>query len=205
MSTSNDDVDVWIEGDLIKVRMKEAGGSITGTALSPKMWPDSGWHNTQFNFNCDKGGFKTIALDFGITKQFVDGRTLPMLDIRYSNFEFRGPSFRVDVQSDDWGIQAGGFLLNTFKDAYIFTMTPILNLGFPSMANFAMQMIQNQQRGNVDGGIIQAVVDSLPENTIHLPGSIQINYEMDDNDRARIDNGRLIGYFKGEIMGMPQD
>lgn len=28
---------------------------------------------------------------------------------------------------------------------------------------------------------------------------------MDDNDRARIDNGRLIGYFKGEIMGMPQD
>ena len=102
--TNNDEVDIWIEGDVIKVRMKEAGGSFTGTALSPIMWPGHGWHNTHFNFECDKGGFKSIAIDFGITKQFVDGKTLPMLDVRYSKFEFRHNNFRLDVQSDDWGI-----------------------------------------------------------------------------------------------------
>lgn len=32
-----------------------------------------------------------------------------------------------------------------------------------------------------------------------------MNYEMADENRARIENGRLIGYFKGEIIGLPRD
>lgn len=186
VSTSDDEVDVWIEGDLLKVRMREAGGSFTGTALSPKIWPMHGYTVNHFNFNCDKGGFKHIALDFGITKQFVMGRTLPMLDIRYSNFEFRGAAFNLDVQSDDWGIKTGSFIVNTFKDAYIFTMQPILNVAFPTVANIAMKLIQNDARGDVNSDIIQTVVDQLPENNILIPGSIFMNYEMADDNRARI-------------------
>lgn len=66
--TNPDEVDIWIEGDLIKVRMRDAGGSFTGTALSPKMWPRKGYQVNHFNFNCQKGGFAQIAIDFGITK-----------------------------------------------------------------------------------------------------------------------------------------
>jgi hypothetical protein len=32
-----------------------------------------------------------------------------------------------------------------------------------------------------------------------------MNYEIADDNRARVDNGRLIGYFKGDIIGMPDD
>jgi len=28
---------------------------------------------------------------------------------------------------------------------------------------------------------------------------------MADDNRAHIENGRMFGYFKGEIMGMPED
>jgi hypothetical protein len=73
------------------------------------------------------------------------------------------------------------------------------------MANLAWQGIQDSSRGDVDGGIIQAVVGALPDNNFQIPGSIHVNYEMADNDRARIDNGRAYGYFKGTIMGFPED
>lgn len=45
-----------------------------------------------------------------------------MIDVRYSKFEFRRQLFTIDVQSDDWGIKAGSFIVNSFKDAYILTM-----------------------------------------------------------------------------------
>jgi len=200
-----EDLDVWIEGDLLKVRIRNAGGSFSGSALSPKMWPRKGFFNNHFNFNCDKGGFKSIAIDFGITKEFVMGRTLPMLNVRYSKFEMDGRNFRIDVQSDDWAIKTGSFIVNTFKDAYIFTMQPILNVAFPSIANIAMKMIQNGDRGDVNSDIIQTIVDELPNNNILIPGSIFMNYEEADDNRARIENGRIIGYFKGEVIGMPDD
>lgn len=78
-------------------------------------------------------------------------------------------------------------------------------MGFPSMANIAMQTIENDSRGNVDGGIIQAVVDMLPKNDIHIPSGIRIDYNMADDNRARIENGRMIGYFSGEVIGIPSD
>lgn len=73
------------------------------------------------------------------------------------------------------------------------------------MANIAMQTIENDSRGNVDGGIIQAVVDMLPKNDIHIPSGIRIDYNMADDNRARIENGRMIGYFSGEVIGIPSD
>lgn len=154
MQSSPDDLDVWLEGNLLKIRIRNAGGSITGTAYSPKMWPAHGHFTTHFNFNCNKGGFKSIDLDFGLTKQFVMGRTMPLLEVKYAKFDMVGPKFNLDVQSDDWGIQTGGFIANTFKNAYIMAMHPILNLGFPSVANLAMKMIQNGDRGDVNSDII---------------------------------------------------
>lgn len=68
-----------------------------------------------------------------------------------------------------------------------------------------MKVIQNGDRGDVNSDIIQTVVDQLPDNDIRIPGSIFMNYEIADDNRARIDNGRLIGYFKGDIIGMPDD
>lgn len=78
-------------------------------------------------------------------------------------------------------------------------------MGGPKMANTALRMMQNKYRGNVGGGIIQTFIGLLPENSIRLPNSVFVNYEMADDNRARIDNGRMIGYFKGEVMGIPAD
>lgn len=169
------------------------------------MWPAHGHFTTHFNFNCNKGGFKSIDLDFGLTKQFVMGRTMPLLEVKYAKFDMAGREFNLDVQSDDWGIQTGGFIVNTFKDAYIFTMQPILNLGFPTVSSLAMKMIQNGDRGDVNSDIIQTIVDNLPENDILIPGSIYMNYEIADDNRARIENDKIIGYFKGDIIGLPED
>jgi hypothetical protein len=125
------DLDVWLDGDLMKVRMRDAGGSFTGDTYSPKMWPASGWNHMGFDFHADKGGFKKIEFDLGVTKQFVDGRTLPSIDVKWANFEFDHNRMRLDIQSDDWLAQAGGFLANTFKDTYLFCLKPILNMSFP--------------------------------------------------------------------------
>lgn len=90
VQSSPDDLDVWLEGNLLKIRIRNAGGSITGTAYSPKMWPAHGHFTTHFNFNCNKGGFKSIDLDFGLTKQFVMGRTMPLLEVKYAKFDMDG-------------------------------------------------------------------------------------------------------------------
>lgn len=54
------DLDVWLEGEKMMVRMYNAGGSFTGDTYSPKMWPLEGWNHMGFDFHCDKGGFKAI-------------------------------------------------------------------------------------------------------------------------------------------------
>ena len=59
--------------------------------------------------------------------------------------------------------------------------------------------------GEVHGGIIQAIDDILPKNTIKVPDSIFINYDITDSNRARIENGRVIGYFNGEVMGLDEN
>lgn len=75
--TDPNELDIWIEGDVVKVRMRNAGGSFTGETQSPKIWPASGFDHMNFDYHCDKGGFEKIEFDFGVTHQFVDGRTLP--------------------------------------------------------------------------------------------------------------------------------
>jgi len=32
-----------------------------------------------------------------------------------------------------------------------------------------------------------------------------MNYEIADDNRARIENDKIIGYFKGDIIGLPED
>jgi hypothetical protein len=122
VESNPEDLDVWLEGDRIKLRIRNAGGAFSGVAYSPKLWPFQGHFTTHFNFHCDKGGFRNIELDLGLIKQFVMGRTMPLFEVRYSKFEMDGPSFHVDVDSDDWTVTTGSFLVNVFKDAYIFTM-----------------------------------------------------------------------------------
>lgn len=112
---------------------------------------------------------------------------------------------RLDVQSDNWLLQTGGTLVNAFKDAFLLCWKPILNIAFPPMANSAIKIVQDYTRGDVNAGIIQTLVDILPANDIHIPEGIHISYEMADDNRARIENGRAYGYFKGDIMGLPED
>lgn len=32
-----------------------------------------------------------------------------------------------------------------------------------------------------------------------------INYDITDSNRARIENGRVIGYFNGEVIGLDEN
>lgn len=80
-----------------------------------------------------------------------------------------------------------------------------MNLAFPPVANIAMKIVQNDDHGDVNSDIIQSIVNMLPNNDIHIPGSIYMNYEISDDNRARIENDKLIGYFKGSVIGMPHD
>lgn len=186
VETNPDELDVWMEGDVVKVRMRNAGGSFTGETQSPKVWPAHGYDHMNFDYHCDKGGFQKIEFDFGLTKQFVDGRTLPSIDVRWSNFEFEHNKMHLDVQSDNWLLKTGGVLVNSFKDAFLYCWKPILDAGFPTFANMAVNVIQINSRGDVNSGIIQSLVDILPQNDIHIPGSVHINYEMADDNRAHI-------------------
>lgn len=53
--------------------------------------------------------------------------------------------------------------------------------------------------------MIGSLVSILPDNNIQVPNDIFISYEMADDNRARIDNGRIVGYFAGEIKGLSED
>ena len=60
-------------------------------------------------------------------------------------------------------------------------------------------------RGDINGGIIASLASILPENDIRIPNAIHVNYEEADEGRARIQDGRAIGYFVGDILGLPED
>lgn len=77
VNIDNSELSAWIEGEVVKIRLYNAGGSFTGNAKSRKIWPNDEFNYHSFDFHADKGGFKKIEFDFGITKQFVDGKTLP--------------------------------------------------------------------------------------------------------------------------------
>jgi len=53
--------------------------------------------------------------------------------------------------------------------------------------------------------MIGSLVSVLPENDIQVPNDIFISYEMADDNRARIENGRIIGYFAGDVKGLSED
>jgi hypothetical protein len=131
------DIDIEIDGDEVKVHMKHVGGSFTGETEAPKIWPASGHTRAKFEFECHRGGFEKIEIHFKLTKQFVDGRTLPAIDVKYAHFDFDDHKFSVDIHSDDAFMKTGGYLANAFKKPFITVLTPILNVGFPSMANMA--------------------------------------------------------------------
>ena len=49
------------------------------------------------------------------------------------------------------------------------------------------------------------MVDILPFNDIHIPEGVYLNYEMADDNRAKIEGNRMMGFFKGDIMGVPEE
>jgi hypothetical protein len=50
--------------------------------------------------------------------------------------------------------------------------------------------------------MIQALTDILPKNDIKIPNEIFISLAMADDNRAKVENGRIFGYFEGDIMGL---
>lgn len=198
-----EDCDISISGNDIIIDVREAGGSFSGNARKPKLF--GGFDEFSFDFHVDKGGFRHMRFEFGLDKQFVDGRTLPSIKVHKGYFDFNRHKFRLDINTDDWLLKTGSFLINTFKDAYLAILQPMLNLSFPLMANLAVSVVETTTRGEVNGGLIGSLVSILPQNQIRVPQDIYISYEMADDNRARIDNGKVIGYFVGDVKGLHED
>lgn len=53
-------------------------------------------------------------------------------------------------------------------------------------------------------GLFKQLPIFCQKNTIKVPNSMFINYDITDSNRARIENGRVIGYFNGEVMGLDE-
>jgi hypothetical protein len=51
-------------------------------------------------------------------------------------------------------------------------------------------------------GPIQILLMSLPENDIKLEDGVTLNYANEHHHESWISNGRMHGYFEGEIDGM---
>ena len=81
-------------------------------------------------------------------------------------------------------------------------MQEILNRAFPAMANNAIKSLQSSLKGEIHGGMIQSLADILPKNNIQIPESVFISYAMTEDSRAKIENGRIFGYFEGDIQGL---
>jgi len=131
-----EDCDVRLDGSDVVVDVRDAGGSFSGKASKPKLF--GGRDEFSFDFHVDKGGFKQMHFEFGLGKQFVDGRTLPAIQVHKGQFEFDHNKIRLDINTDDWLLKTGSFLIDTFKSAYLAVLAPILNLSFPAMANMAI-------------------------------------------------------------------
>jgi hypothetical protein len=42
----------------------------------------------------------------------------------------------------------------------------------------------------------------LPKNNIKISNDVFISLAMADDNRAKIENERIIGYFEGDVMGL---
>lgn len=50
--------------------------------------------------------------------------------------------------------------------------------------------------------MIQSFADILPKNNIKISNDIFVSLAMADENRAKIENGRIIGYFEGDVIGL---
>ena len=139
---SNDDFDIKMDGDRIIVDARNIGGQLTGHS-----WKRIGTlfpaEEFDFDFNIERGGIRGLHIEYGLDKQFVDGRTLPLIKVLSANFDFDQSRFKLELHTDNIFVKLSNFLLSTFKDAWIAVLQPILNTSFPLFANIAIESIQN--------------------------------------------------------------
>jgi hypothetical protein len=50
--------------------------------------------------------------------------------------------------------------------------------------------------------MIQALTDLLPKNNIKISNDVFLSLAMNDDNRAKVENGRIKGYFEGDVMGL---
>lgn len=117
-------------------------------------------------------------------------------------FDWDHNKIHIELQTHTWYLKVGNFAIKTFKTAFLGIFKPIINKAFPPVANLAIRAIQSSMHGEIHGGIIASLAQMLPANNIKVPHDTYINYAIADDNRARIDDGRLTGYFVGDILGL---
>ena len=50
--------------------------------------------------------------------------------------------------------------------------------------------------------MIQSLTDLLPKNNIKISNDVFLSLAMNDDNIAKIENGRIKGYFEGDVMGL---
>ncbi len=60
-----------------------------------------------------------MHMEFGLTKQFVDGRTLPLIEVEDSHFELTYNKININVQADDIFVSIGTVFVNTLKPTFL--------------------------------------------------------------------------------------
>ena len=82
-------------------------------------------------------------------------------------------------------------------------MKPFLNgPGFPLVANIVIADLLSETKGEIALGPIQMLLMMLPEHNIKLQDGITLNYAIEHRHEPTISNGRIHGFFVGQIDGM---
>lgn len=71
------------------------------------------------------------------------------------------------------------------------------------MFNKASGNIQSEGKGAFSSGLFQMFANMIPSSTpVSIPEDIWVSYAMPDDNRAKIENGRIQCYFEADIHGI---
>lgn len=194
-----EDIQVWIEGDRVKMHLTGLGGKIKGHSWK-KRWFDE--ENFDFTFNMDRGAFKHIDFDFYLASREIDGRFIPVPFVKEGSMEMDWDKISYDIATDNWQTQFGGFMMQAGKGIFLAAIQTVMNMYFKDISNNAISTFSETLSGTMGGGMIQGLVDVLPDNNIRLSNDIYLDYAMPQDKHAFIENGKMAGYFVGQVLGV---
>lgn len=97
--------------------MRNAGGLLSGHCQQKQLFGN--YIRFDFQIQVDKGGIDSMHMEFGLTKQFVDGRTLPLVEVEDAHFELTYNKININVQADDIFVSVGTIFVNTMKPTFL--------------------------------------------------------------------------------------